>query len=470
MKPLSHLIKKSGLIVTTLACLCTASAEPLRFVSWNAQSFTNVADRSSTIEARINSAGFHLKSQNPDVVFLQGLPDWNSAQELSKQLGAEFRVVVCSTFAGSSSGEVAILSKLESGLGWPLSWDVVDGTTPSGGVAYATLRSGDQWIAVHSVDFPDTVTAKSEREGAMRQLLASIAGTMEWRTNRPSAFLVGGTLNTDVEESARSGEATLELTSDAGFTSAFLELSKPERMTLRGRTEYAATTADYIFADAGGFLTAAEVFPSIISDHAMISVEWDIDATMPVPQPLISLADTSNQLFGVELRWWVAGLGLFVVLMMLILLFRRPQLAFDPAHALPSSSGENILFLKEDETDAKSQTDGDPLLTNKERKKLRPHMLSWLKEHFVGSLVSQRQEMMNAQRSAAEQADALGKRVEKMQGLLLTRIGTAEGRVSELESELSLAKSENRELIQANLLLAQRELEEARRKMQAAQG
>ena len=42
--------------------------------------------------------------------------------------------------------------------------------------------------------------------------------------------------------------------------------------------------------------------------------------------------------------------------------------------------------------------------------------------------------------------------------------------LEELESELALAKNENRELIQANLLLAQRELEEARRKMKASQG
>ncbi|GEM_PF-2230979 len=468
MNPIRQLIGMCGTMIALSVGFQCASAEPLRLVSWNAQSFTNVADRSSTLEARINSAAFHLKSQNPDIVFLQGLPDWKTAQEMARGLGEEFKVVVCSTFADTAAGEVAILSKLPSGLAWPQEWDAVDGEIPAGGLAYATLRSGDQWIAVHSVDLPDRVTAKAERERSMRQLLTLIAATSEWRTNRPVAFLVAGTLNTDAEESARTGETTLGLGRDAGFTSAFLDLTKPERMTLRGRTEYAATTADYIFADEGGFLKPAEVFPSIISDHAMVSVDWDINAAMPVARPQIVMAgDSANELFGIELRWWVAGLGVFAVLMMLLLVFRRPQRAFDPGRALQSSTGENILFLNEEESEAAAKVDGDPVLTDKERKKMRPQMLRWLKEHFVGSLVSQRQEMMKAQQTAAHHADELGRRVERMQGQLLTRINTAEGRVSQLESELAMAKSENRELIQANLLLAQRELEEARRKIQA---
>ena len=444
-------------------------AAPLKLISWNAQSFTNVADRTSTVEARVNSAVFHLKSQNPDIVFLQGIPDWKTAESVAKNLGDNFRVVVASTFGENAGGNVAVLSHLDAGLSWPTEWEPSGEESVPGGYAFATLRSGDHWLAVHSVQFPDTVLAKEQRERAMRQLLTSIAGLQEWRTNRPNAYLVAGTVNTDPEESSRTGESTLDLQEKAGFTSAFLDLTKPERLTLRAKAEYDATTADYILADSGGFLKPAEVFPSIISDHAMLAVEWDIEATMPEPAPVVTLADTSNQLFGVELKWWVAGLGGVVVLMLLTLLFRRPKTVFDPAHALPSSSGDNILFLKDDEK-APNKDGGDPLLSEKERKKMRPHMLRWLKEHFVGSLVSQRQELMNAQHEAAKQADELGKRVEQMQTQLISRIKTAESRVEELESELALAKNENRELIQANLLLAQRELEEARRKMKASQG
>lgn len=471
---LTNLIRSTArpigpVLLALFACISTDAA-PIKLISWNAQSFTNVADRTSSLEARINSAAFHLKSQNPDIVFLQGIPDWKTADILARNIGRNFRVVVASMFDENPGGNVAVLSHLESGLSWPAEWEPMGDVVPAGGFALATLRAGDHWLAVHSVDFPDTVSAKLERESVMRQLLTSIAGLSEWRTNRPSAYLVGGTLNTDVEESSRTGESTLELQENAGFTSAFLDLTKPERMTLRGRAEYAATTADYILADSGGFLQAAEIFPSIISDHAMVSVDWDIDAAMPVPAPVVALADTSNQLFGVELKWWVAGLGGVMVLMMLIVLFRKPKTVFDPAHALPSSAGDNILFLKEDEDGSDARAESDPILTEKERKKMRPHMLRWLKERFVGTLVSQRQEMMEAQHTAAKQADELGKRVEQMQTQLIGRINSAESRVSELETELALAKNENRELIQANLLLAQRELEEARRKMKASQG
>lgn len=452
--------------------LAESGAAPLKLITWNAQSLTNVADRASTMDARLNSAALHLQGHRPDVLLLQGVPDWTTAQKLATRLGPEFKLVACSSLDEKESGEVAVISRLESGLSWPDRWSPLEGTNAAiipGGYALATLRFETQWIAVVSVEFPDTVGALKQRESAMRELLTLLASVGEWRTNRPGAFIFGGALNTDEEESARTAEQTLRLADAARFTSAFLAAPKSERLTVRGKTQHAATTADYLFADAGGFLAAAEVQPNILSDHAMVAVQWDPAATMPLPPVLAAVGAggtgmAANQLMGLDLKWWVAGLGCFVVVMFLLVLFRRPQPVFDASRALPSSRGANILFLSDSEKAANQREDQ---LTERERRRLRPSMLGWLKEKFIGQLVSERQEMLDAQHLASEQAVELGRRVEKLQGQLFERIKTAERRVQDLEKELALAKAENRELIQSNLLLAQRELEDARRKMEA---
>ncbi|HAV65231.1 MAG TPA: hypothetical protein DCY13_23020 [Verrucomicrobiales bacterium] len=467
-------LRLAGLAVVAMGlAVGPVLGEPLRLVSWNAESLAKVADRASTMEARVNSAALHLQAQRPDILFLQGVPDRATAQKLAVRMGNGFKVVVCSSLTRKESGEVAILSALESGLSWPDQWSPVagdDGSVTAGGHAFATLRSGDLWLAVYSIEFPDSVAARTQREEAMRELLKHVAAVGEWRTNRPTAFLFGGTLNIDPEEAARTGETTLKLARDAGFTSGFLSLERTERLTLRSRAQYPASTADYLFADWGGFLAPAETFPGIISDHAMVVAVWDPEGTMPVVPVLATAVGTvpnlaANELLGVDLKWWVAGLGCFVALMFLVLLFRRPQPVFDPSRALPSSQGNNILFLSDSEKRAEAAQGG---MSESERRKLRPHLLGWLKERFIGTLVSQRRELLDTQQQASEQAAELGRRVEKIQEQLFNRIQKAEQRVIELEKELALAKSENRELIQSNLLLAQRELDEARRKLEAA--
>jgi hypothetical protein len=258
---------------------------------------------------------------------------------------------------------------------------------------------------------------------------------------------------------------------------------------VRAREDRPALAADHIFGEGGGYSSPGQLSPTIVSDHLILSVDWDPDRSMPlilVTETTVAAAPNSGApgdgrtdpsgapvqasvpVFGIDLKWWVLGLG-GSVLLLIVLMIRRPApRAFDPSHALPSASGDKILFLSDAERAQRTGTQ-PPLLTDAERRRMRPHLLRWLKEAFIGGLLRQRSEMLNVHDTAARQADDLGKRMEQIQDNLIGRIHKAEGRVSELEKELAVAKSENRELIQSNLLLAQRELAEARAKI-ASQG
>ena len=318
---------------------------------------------------------------------------------------------------------------------------------------------------------------------AAGQFFAKLAEIRAWKTNGPTAVLLGGTFGSGDEVS----DVVLHRARAEGFTSAFLNLSRDARATRRARNQRPAAITDYLYAEGGGYVAPVQLMPNIVSDHAIQMVDWDLERTMPVimvSEPALaanapdappgnpsveSLATAAgSNLFGIDLKWWVLGLG-GTVLLLVIAMFRRPApRAFDPGHALPASSGDKILFLSGPEG-AKHAAQRQPVLTDAERRHVRPHLLSWLKEAFIGGLLRQRSEMMSVHDTAARQADELGKRMEQIQDNLINRIHKAEGRVVDLEQELAVAKSENRELIKANLLLAQRELAEARAKV-AAQG
>ncbi len=466
------------------------AAEPVRIVSWNLESLENGADRNASLDARLNSAALALRKLKPDVILLQEVPDWKTAADLASRVDPQFGVRICSAYAGAagerSSRQMAVLSHFKSTVTFYEGWQ---GVPANEGVGYAVamLDVQGQRVGFASLVLPGATSTDDSagRLVAAGQFFVKLSEIRGWKDNGPAAFFFGGTL----AAGETLNDAVMQRARDEGFVNAFLNLPAEARTTLRARENRPALATDFLFGEGGGYSGSAQVSPTIVSDHSIISVDWDPDRSMPiimVNETTIAAAPTggspgdprfdpngapvqaSVNLFGVDLKWWVLGLG-GSVLLLIVLIIRRPApRAFDPSHALPSASGDKILFLSDSERAGRTG-DRPPLLTEEERRRVRPHLLRWLKESFIGGLLHQRREMIHVQDAAARQADDLGKRMEQIQDNLIGRIHKAEGRVSELEKELAVAKSENRELIQANLLLAQRELAEARAKI-ASQG
>lgn len=467
------------------------SAEPVRIVSWNLSSLGQAADRNASLDARLNSAALALAKLKPDVVLLQEVPDWKTAADLASRIDARFGVRICSAYeraaGGRSSRQMAVLSHFKSSITFHESWQGVPGEGGLG-FAFAMIEIQGKQVGFASLVLPDA-TAPDQSAGrlvAAGQFFAKLAEIRGWKERAPFAFIFGGTL---AGGGGEFEDAVLQRAREEGYVSAFLNLPPEARITLRARESRPALATDHVYAEGGGYSGFVQLAPNIVSDHSILSVDWDPDRSMPImvaAPPAMAAAPAGNApgagrtdpagapvqasvpVFGIDLKWWVLGLGGAVLVLMVLILRRPAPRAFDPSHALPPASGDKILFLTDTE---RAQRTGNqpPLLTDAERRHVRPHLLRWLKEAFIGGLLRQRSEMINVHDTAARQADDLGKRMEQIQDNLIGRIHKAEGRVSELERELAVAKSENRELIQANLLLAQRELAEARAKI-ASQG
>lgn len=463
-------------------------AEPIRIVSWNLTSLETTADQNAPLEARLNSAALALRKLEPDVVLLQEVPDWKTAADLASRIDTRFGVRICSAYGGAAAGQrsarqMAVLSRFNSTITFYDGWR--GSPTNTGlGYAFAMLDIQGRRVGFVSLVLPAATTTDDSagRLVAAGQFFVKLAEVRGWTANGPAAFFFGGTLAAGDEVS----DAVLQRAREEGFVSAYLNLPREARATLRAREGRPALTTDYIFGEGGGYVAPVQLTPNIVSDHAILAVDWDPNRSMPViivSEPVLAAAGESPppvtatdaadapvqatvNLFGIDLKWWVLGLG-GAVLLLIILMIRRPApRAFEAGRALPAGSGDKILFLS-DPAAADRAGRRDPLLTEAERRQVRPHLLRWLKGAFIGGLLRQRSDLLNVHDTAARQADELGKRMEQIQDKLIERIHKAESRVSELERELAVAKSENRELIQSNLLLAQRELAEARAKAAA---
>ena len=93
---------------------------------------------------------------------------------------------------------------------------------------------------------------------------------------------------------------------------------------------------------------------------------------------------------------------------------------------------------------------------------IREGALAQLKEKVVGSLVSQREQMLDTQQSAAVELAELEKRLNELHAPLQERLRAYETRIAELERALAAKGEENRELIRAKIEMMRRQLETER--------
>jgi len=84
---------------------------------------------------------------------------------------------------------------------------------------------------------------------------------------------------------------------------------------------------------------------------------------------------------------------------------------------------------------------------------------SVLKEELVHGLITQRKELIEAQRAAAVEMEALEKRLTEIHAPLQDRLNAYEARIAELEKALAAKDEQNRELIKAKIALVRQQLE-----------
>jgi hypothetical protein len=126
---------------------------------------------------------------------------------------------------------------------------------------------------------------------------------------------------------------------------------------------------------------------------------------------------------------WVVG-GSVGALLLFALLFRRRKTPMAVVLAQPSGVGPAEGELSEP---------------------MRQNLIGWLKTIFVQRLIADRRKMMADESDATRRTLAIEQRLSELQISLQDRISGYESRIARLESELSAATFENRELIRSQI-------------------
>lgn len=174
-------------------------------------------------------------------------------------------------------------------------------------------------------------------------------------------------------------------------------------------------------------------------------------------------------------KWLLIGLvsaGAVLVLVLLALAFRRRR---EPT-MLPALSGSiGVPLIGEHSGAVNTPATPDSWQQRAvaaEQKAERAHaairagVLAQLKEKLLGGLVSQRGQLLEAQRSAAAELAEMQRRLNELHAPLQERLKAYEARIADLEKALAAKGEENLELIKAKIAMMRKQLETERSKDQ----
>jgi len=195
------------------------------------------------------------------------------------------------------------------------------------------------------------------------------------------------------------------------------------------------------------------------------------------------LSENANAVKG---AWWWAGLGLAGMALIVggwHFWFRRKPVSILPARVAGEgttagivscpSCDENIVIPAEAVENLSAGTPAwqQRALAAEQRAErahaairagVLPHFTLWLKQKFVRRLVAERQQMVDAQKSAASELAEMEQRLDEVHAPLQERLLAYEKRIAELEKSLAAKGEENRELLRVRIQLTRQQLERER--------
>jgi endonuclease/exonuclease/phosphatase family metal-dependent hydrolase len=424
--------------------------------------------------------------------------------------------------------QVAILSKGRAYSQGTEAWKGENpAAVAPGGLAYAAIRLGDRNFGFFSVDLGgipdsrDSAAQQQAREEAARQLVQQIDALHD-PANGIQSVVVGGDFNTSADDPKLARELTLTRLERAGLANAFVGMALEKRITLPGNGARPDATADYIFTRDAGKVANVRVVPVALAGHYPVTTDLDLGGVTAAAVGSATPADSTPSLaafwqsvvrdIGIGNVRWLGGLlaGSFVLVALgAWMLARRPGpatavgLPMSPrgapagprAASLPNT-GEIVIVARSTQTGSSAAmrptaeatpvvhmgTPGYPDARSWQRraedaerraeqaatvlrKGLLPQLSRWLKGRAVQKLVTDRAQLIEAQRTAAMKMQAVDERLTKVEQHIQQRTREYEARIEDLQEELTAAKEENRELIRAKIAQVRAEMERERARM-----
>ncbi len=265
-----------------------AAAVPLRIVAWNLEWFPgHKPEASADAEAQqMEAAKAALADLKPDLLLLEEVRDWESAAELCKAVpGVEVHVV--SRFQPRPQNQV-VASRFAADSTWSESWQA-DVIAPPRGYSFAAVELPDhRFVLAYALHLKSNLGDLAEdiamRQAATKQLLRHSQEMLAlYRQRGPCALVVGGDMNTSLDDPKFKDDQTLPALIKAGFHWTHEGVPFADRPTIPAKGGFPDNCFDHIFTAGLGKPTAVvKPFPGI-SDHNPVVL--DVDLTKADFQP-----------------------------------------------------------------------------------------------------------------------------------------------------------------------------------------
>jgi endonuclease/exonuclease/phosphatase family metal-dependent hydrolase len=269
--------------------LCAAghgepTAQPpktIRIVSWNLAWFPGKHEKPTAEEEKAHMAQAQqaLRELKPDVLLLQEIRDWKSAEQLCSAVPG-LRMQVISRFQPRPQNQV-IATNLPVDSTWSDEWKHEADGPPRGYVFTAIELPQKGFLLTYSLHLKSNVGAPAmnvpKRQEAARQLLAHTQEMqLLYGARGACGLLVGGDMNTSLDDPRFAGEQTLRALTAAGFHWTFAGVPFASRITIPKEGGYPDNCFDHIFTAGLGKQTAAvRPYPGR-SDHNPVVLDLDL--------------------------------------------------------------------------------------------------------------------------------------------------------------------------------------------------
>jgi endonuclease/exonuclease/phosphatase family metal-dependent hydrolase len=296
LSPLSRyllpLLLASVLCATGRAQPPVKPAQTIRIVSWNLNWFPGRKPEPTAEEEKAHMAQAQqaLRELKPDVLLLQEVRDWKSAEQLCSAVPG-LRMQVISRFQPRPQNQV-IATRLPVDSTWSDEWKHGADGPPRGYVFTAIELPQKRFLLTYSLHLKSNVGAPAmnvpKRQEAARQLLAHTQEMQVLYGARGACgLLVGGDMNTSLDDPRFAGEQTLRAMTAAGFHWTFAGVPFASRITIPKEGQFPDNCFDHIFTAGLGRQTASvKPYPGR-SDHNPVVL--DLDLTKADFQPKLDL-------------------------------------------------------------------------------------------------------------------------------------------------------------------------------------
>ncbi len=241
-----------------------AANRPVRLTFWNVEWFPGryPKPRPGQRESHVAAVVPVVQRLDPDVLGLEEVGEEPGARLIVDQLPG-FHLDTVTGYVREETGELShqqlvLASRLPLINAWWEHWKPgADGFTPTRGFAFAAYQPmPGQVLLVYCLHLKSNRKDKSgsdagnipQREESARQLLAhQQAMTAAYSKLGNVTVVIGGDMNTSLDDARFLRETTLRNWQKAGFQWVFANVPFPQRITLPGGGRYPDTCFDHIF-------------------------------------------------------------------------------------------------------------------------------------------------------------------------------------------------------------------------------